>query len=214
MRNTTFLFAIIALAISWVKGPSLPEIPSTVPQYSYTSLSGTTPAQEQSFQPMVAPINALVMCMIERDVSYSPKDSEFLWSSLYYMIGLVGTKDWRLIELENRLLVPGEMVEDYAYVLFGYSQNLPPIPDCMTDFVEYDAEADVYIWARGDAGLSSTEITKLFPLGDNRYQIQGYFYNVAENTPLWEFAGVLIENDSMFGYQIENFALHHLIAVG
>lgn len=216
MRKITFIIALIALSIQGIKGPSIPEIPSTMPNYRYTSLStqGNLPAQEENWSPMVAPLHALVMCMVEREVNYRPYEGEFLWNSLYYMIGMGGSRDWRVTELENRLLVPGEMVADYAYALFGYSENLPEIPEEMKDFVEYDREADVYLWYKGEAGLTETKITKMTPLGENRYQVEGVYVDVVENRVLWEFAGILIENESMFGYQVENFALHHVIAVG
>ena len=58
-------------------------------------IPGDVPAQSGTMDAMVAPVNALVMCMVEQGLAYNDQDDVFLWNSLYYMLSLCGQMDER-----------------------------------------------------------------------------------------------------------------------
>lgn len=55
---------------------------------------------------MVAPVNALVMCMVEQGLAYNDQDDVFLWNSLYYMLSLCGQMDERAELTDDMLILP------------------------------------------------------------------------------------------------------------
>lgn len=216
MKNTIFVMALLALSIQGIGQAMTVEVPKSVAPYTHVeslSQSGTAPAETDLWTPMVPPVNALVMSMAEQGSSYDLENDYFVWNSLYYMIGLYGTQDWRVHEELNHYIIPMEMVEDYAFALFGYSDHLPEIPEMLQSFVEFDSESQVYHWQKGDASLTDSRLVDMIPLGDGTFEIHGEFFAEDHDLVLWYFSGVIQENDSMFGYSIVDFSIDPVIFV-
>lgn len=111
---------------------------------------------ERHMDAMVAPVNALVMCMVEQGLAYNDQDDVFLWNSLYYMLSLCGQMDERAELTDDMLILPAETVADYAGALFSNFDGLPALPREMNGRVSYDWQNDTFRLARGDAGLTET----------------------------------------------------------
>ena len=165
---------------------------------------GTVPAQSRQMDGMVPPVNALVLCMLERDLEYDESGDVFLWNSLYYMISLYGEMDDRAELTDESLILPSETVADYAYALFTNYNGLPHLPDQLQEWVTYDQASDCYILARGDAGLSDTVIESAADLGGGVTEVSGALVAQEDGSVLCRFTATLNENNSMFGYSISN----------
>lgn len=163
---------------------------------------GTVPAQSSSIDGMIPPVNALVLCMLERDLEYDESSDVFLWNSLYYMISLYGQMDDRAELTDESLILPSETVCDYAAALFTNYNGLPELPAQLWDFVTYDPQNDSYVLARGDAGLSETIIETVTDLDDGTSQVNGALVALEDNSVLCRFTATLTANNSMFGYSI------------
>lgn len=216
MKKTLLVIGLLALSIQGISQAMTVEVPKSAAPYTLVetlSQAGTAPAETDHWTPMVPPVNALVMSMAEQGATYDLNDDYFIWNSLYYMIGLYGTQDWRVQEDINHYVVPLEMVEDYAFALFGYSADLPNIPEQLQLFVEYDSETQVYHWQKGDASLTDSRLVDMIPLGDGLFEIHGEFFAEDHDLVLWYFHGIIYENDSMFGYSIVDFSIDPVIFV-
>ena len=66
------------------------------------------PAQTSLSQSMYPAVHALVMAMTENHLEYDPENSEFLWTTLYYMLSLYGERDQRAELTDEALFFPGE----------------------------------------------------------------------------------------------------------
>ena len=98
---------------------------------------------ETAISDMTAPVDALVRCMLENDMTYDPEDSEFFWTALCYFAGAYG-QHHPLAELSDTdLTLPTQAVQEHAIALF----------------VTYDADSDTYRFSLGDIGLSETTLT-------------------------------------------------------
>lgn len=173
--------------------------------YQATLSQGSVPAQTDFWSPMISPVNSLVMCMAERNLEFAPEDATFLWSSLYYMIGIYATEDWRVQEGNDYFLIPEEMVLDYAISLFGASSVLPEIPTHLQEYIQYDANSQLFRWAKGDAALVTSQLVSLEKTEEGYYHITGDFLAQDTGCLLWTFHGTLIPKDNMFGYEIVDF---------
>ncbi len=165
-------------------------------------VAGTVPAQSSSIEGMVAPVNAMVLCMLERDLAYDESSDLFLWNSLYYMISLYGQMDDRAELTDESLILPSETVCDYAAALFTNYNGLPELPAQLWEFVSYDAQSDCFVLARGDAGLSELVIETVNELDNGTCQITGALVALEDNSILCRFDATLAANNSMFGYSI------------
>lgn len=168
---------------------------------------GSVPAQSQALDAVEPPLHALALSMLERDLAYDPSNPEFMWNSLYYMIGMYSELDWRYQDHGNTFAVPSELVEDITYALFGQYVPLPAIPASLEDFVSYSEKNDQYTLTKGDIGLMELQLSPLVSLGDGTYQVTGYFVGLEHEEVFCTIQGQLLENDSMFGYCIQDLSV-------
>ena len=169
---------------------------------------GTVPAQSYDMEGMVPPVNALVLCMLERGLAYDESSDVFLWNSLYYMISLYGQMDSRAELTDATMILPSETVCDYAAALFTNYSGLPHLPAELQEWVTYDEASDCYILSRGDAGLSETVIETVTPLDDGKTEVTGVLVALEDNSILCRFTATLTANNSMFGYSISGLNIH------
>ena len=83
---------------------------------SVEEVHGNIPAQADAAQTMYPAVHSLVLAMTENDLEYAPEDSEFLWTSLYYMLSLYGQMDERAEFTDDTLILPSEMVRDLSLI--------------------------------------------------------------------------------------------------
>ena len=153
-------------------------------------IPGDVPAQSGTMDAMVAPVNALVMCMVEQGLAYN------------YMLSLCGQMDERAELTDDMLILPAETVADYAGALFSNFDGLPALPREMNGRVSYDWQNDTFRLARGDAGLTETRLGEITELGGGRVQVAGALVSLEDESVLCSFTVDLVRNNSMFGYAI------------
>ena len=108
---------------------------------------------ETAISDMTAPVDALVRCMLENDMTYDPEDSEFFWTALCYFAGAYG-QHHPLAELSDTdLTLPTQAVQEHAIALFADYDDLPEIPADLSFRVTYDADSDTYHFSLGDCGF-------------------------------------------------------------
>ena len=169
---------------------------------SVEEVHGNIPAQADAAQAMYPAVHSLVLAMTENDLEYAPEDSEFLWTSLYYMLSLCGQMDERAELTDDMLILPAETVADYAGALFSNFDGLPALPREMNGRVSYDWQNDTFRLARGDAGLTETRLGEITELGGGRVQVAGALVSLEDESVLCSFTVDLVRNNSMFGYAI------------
>ena len=86
--DPVLIFPLGAAALTQSQQESLPAV-------STEEVHGNVPAQTNAAQAMTPAVHALVLAMTENHLDYDPSDSEFLWTSLYYMLSLYGQMDER-----------------------------------------------------------------------------------------------------------------------
>lgn len=209
MKKMMIALTLAAAALCSVSGNSTPvnEMQDSTVEVKSLSQVGAVPAQTEAWTPMVPPMNALVMAMLEKDLDCKTTDPEFFWNSMYYMIGIYGHMDWRVEELAGHYVVPEEMVYDCAYALFGLETGLPELPKAMEDFITHDSENFNYVLAKGDVGLAETVVTEVTALDDGRYAVEGAFVALVDQALICEFIAVLEESDSLYGYYVDDISL-------
>lgn len=169
---------------------------------SVEEVHGNIPAQADAAQAMYPAVHSLVLAMTENDLEYAPEDSEFLWTSLYYMLSLYGQMDERAELTDDMLILPAETVADYAGALFSNFDGLPALPREMNGRVSYDWQNDTFRLARGDAGLTETRLGEITELGGGCVQVAGALVSLEDESVLCSFTVDLVRNNSMFGYAI------------
>ncbi|MFI3249986.1 MAG: hypothetical protein R3Y07_03390 [Eubacteriales bacterium] len=171
------------------------------------SQSGTTPALVEFWSPTQAPIQGMVLSMVERDLVYDESDPYFLWSSLYYTISLTGQSDFRVEMSDQYFSIPEEMVLDYANAIFENVTKLPEIPDDLHGFISYREETDRYELGLGDMALVETRILNVTPMEGNTYQITGVMVDLATEQSFLTYQGILKRDEGMFGFSFQDFEI-------
>ncbi len=209
MKKMMIAMTLAAAALCSVSGNNSPvnEMQDSTVEVKSLSYVGSVPAQTEAWTPIVPPMNALVMAMLEKDLDCRTSDPEFFWNSMYYMIGIYGDMDWRAEDLAGHYIVPEEMVYDCAYALFGLETGLPELPESLENFVTHDADNFNYIMAKGDVGLAETVVTEVTALGDGRHAVEGAFVALVDEALICEFVAVLEESDSLYGYHVEDISI-------
>ena len=165
-------------------------------------IPGDVPAQSGTMDAMVAPVNALVMCMVEQGLAYNDQDDVFLWNSLYYMLSLYGQMDERAEFTDDTLILPSEMVRDYAAALYPQVEQLPGIPSPISQRIRYQASDDSYHLARGDEGLAEVVLQTPITLASRAVILTGQLNALEDGSVLRDFQVTLSPRDSMCGYVI------------
>ena len=151
---------------------------------------------------MTPAVHALVLAMTENHLDYDPSDSEFLWTSLYYMLSLYGQMDERAEFTDDTMILPSEMVRDYAAALYPQVEQLPGIPSPISQRIRYQASDDSYHLARGDEGLAEVVLQTPITLASGAVILTGQLNALEDGSVLRDFQVTLSPRDSMFGYVI------------
>lgn len=203
MKKTLISFTMIAAMLislgGWVYAENGQDLQPQAEEEVF--VPGDVPAESGAVDGMI-PINALVLCMLEQDLSYDETSEVFFWNGLYHMIGLYGQMDSRAEFTDDTLILPTETVEDYAAALYTNYSGLPQLPGELRDRVNYDPQTDSYLLSRGDAGLSETTVKTVKTLTNGEVQVTGALVALEDDSELCAFSATLTENDSMFGYSI------------
>ncbi|MBR4098906.1 MAG: hypothetical protein IKK44_02830 [Clostridium sp.] len=198
LTMTAFLLASLgATAVAETQQPSDAAFAG-----EFVYVAGSAPAEIDMTQAMLPPVHALVLTMLENDMTYNQDSAEFLWTGLYYMLGIYGEMDERVEVTDDALIIPLEVAMDYAQPLFSGSETLPVLPEMLADRIAYQADEGVYLMARGDAGLAEID---LYPVGNS--QMAGSLTYPDTGEALCQFTVQLTAVDTMFGYAIADLTI-------
>ena len=163
------------------------------------TVQGSAPAQTDPAQSMYPAVHALVLAMTENHLEYDPEDPEFLWTSLYYMLSLYGQMDERAEFTDDTLILPEEVILDFAAALYPDVSNLPAIPDPISQRIS-QAGNGAYRLARGDEGLSQVTVEPAIYLAEGPVILNGALESLEDGSVLREFQVTLLPRDCMFGF--------------
>lgn len=203
---TALLAAVLAAAVLGSTVLAEPQLPSA-PEQPAAETAGSVPAQTDVWDAMRPAIHALVLAMDENELAYTPDDSTFQWTALYYMLSLYGQMDDRSQLSDEYLTLPAEAVMDYAGALFPDLSQLPDLPEALSDRVSYEEDEGLYHLSRGDEGLCRLELTSSYPTGNTGRVITGRVIYLETGSVLYPFRVRLEESDSMFGCVIDELEL-------
>ena len=171
------------------------------------SVQGNVPAQSQASQAMLPAVHALVLSMTENDLTFNPEDPQFLWTSLYYMLGLYGEYDQRAELTDESLILPTEVIQDYAAALYPDVSALPEIPAPISERITYQSANDSYYLTRGDAGLAEITVQSITTQSNGSEFMVGDLTYVVDGSALVSFEATLVPSDSMFGYVLTDLTI-------
>ena len=202
MKKWILSLAMIALLATSLGGAAYAQSRQEPPLEAGTSVQGTVPAQADASQAMYPAVHALVMAMTENHLDYDPEDPEFLWTSLYYMLSLYGQLDERAELTDDTLILPREVVQDYAAALYPDVSALPEIPAPISQRISWHRGDDTYRLARGDEGLSQVTVEPPIYLKSGALVLNGALVALEDGSTLRKFQVTLLPRDCMFGHII------------
>ena len=118
------------------------------------------------------------------------------------MLSLYGQMDERAELTDDTLILPSEMVRDYAAALYPQVEQLPGIPSPISQRIRYQASDDSYRLARGDEGLAEVVLQTPITLASGTVVLTGQLNALEDGSVLRDFQVTLSPRDSMFGYVI------------
>ena len=118
------------------------------------------------------------------------------------MLSLCGQMDERAELTDDTLILPSEMVRDYAAALYPQVEQLPGIPSPISQRIRYQASDDSYHLARGDEGLAEVVLQTPITLASGAVILTGQLNALEDGSVLRDFQVTLSPRDSMFGYVI------------
>ena len=177
---------------------------ATIPDVTFPA--GSVPAEAEWTDGIRLPVHALTVSMWEHDLTYDTSSAPFVWNSLYYVLSLYGEMDDRAQLTQDALLLPSEVVNDFARALFSGLEQLPALPPESDGFVRYDAAADTYHLSLGDFALTQMVLNPLTAQSDGTFTAEGTLLALEDDSPLCSFHITLVENDTRFGFSILDVA--------
>lgn len=109
--------------------------------------------EEQTALEEMTPVLASLTCFLnEHNVLYNPKDPQFFWEALAYILNNYGmTHPFIEIYTDGSIAAKKEAVQEYASALFADHSKLPDIPSTLADFVSYNKSYDSYLFTSSDS---------------------------------------------------------------
>lgn len=208
MKKLILSLTIVSLLIFPLGAAALTESQQeSLPAVSTEEVHGNVPAQTDAAQAMTPAVHALVLAMTENHLDYDPSDSEFLWTSLYYMLSLYGQMDERADFTDDTMILPSEMVRDYAAALYPDVAQLPDIPAPISQRIAYFASDDSYHLARGDEGLIQVTVDDSQNQANGQVILSGRMTALEDDSTLYTFQATLSPRDTMFGFIIDSLTI-------
>ena len=203
MKKLILSITLIAMLTASAGGVAYAQVRQEPPaETAVETAQGSAPAQVDVSESMYPAVHALVLAMTENHLEYNPEDAEFLWTSLYYMLSLYGQMDERAELTDDTLILPGEVVQDYASVLYPDVSTLPEIPSPISERISYRAADHTYRLARGDEGLSQVTVDSPVYQDSGTVVVDGALKSLEDSSTLRAFQVTLLPRDCMFGYII------------
>ncbi len=156
----------------------------------------TAAEQTADMASMAEPIDSLMRCMIENNITYDPTDPEFFWTALYYFLGNYGQENPLVsISEDGKIKVPRKVAQEYAIALFANYDDLLPLPEALSASITYDEEWDAYLLSPGDAGLAETVLSD-DKEGENSYTVTAKLISTMEDKEVLAQCNVTLQKNA------------------
>ena len=170
-------------------------------------LPGDVPAQTGAAESMSPVLHAMLLAMLNHDVSsFDLSDGELAWEGLYNMLSLYGQLDSRCDEKNGELFLPEETVRDYAAALDADFEALGELPAGLWDRMNYDNVSRCYLLVCGADDQVHIQINSLRAQGA-ALLLSGALVDEVEGDTLVRFQAVLQPRDNMFGYAVSALSI-------
>lgn len=205
---TALIASLLVLPLGTVALADHEETPMDTVQSAQDYIPGDVPAQVDAEQSMAPALHAVLLAMMNHDLStFDVTNTSLSWESLYNMLSLYGQLDNRS-EYQNSdtLLLLSETVRDYAAALDCSLDDLGPLPADLSDRMTYDAASDSYQVICGTNDQARFEIRSSQTNGST-VELSGALVYLADGSDLSQFEATLQIRDNMFGYAITSFTV-------
>lgn len=175
---------------------------ASVPEQVQDYLPGDAPAETGPAEAMAPALHALVLAMLNHDISRFDFDHPALtWEGLYNMLSLYGQLDSRSVSERGELFLPEETVRDYAAALVVDPDQLGDVPADLRDRLNYDNVSRCYVVACGEDNLAQIRVDHIRTTAKGQV-LTGVLIYVVENEVLARFQATIQPQDNMFGYAV------------
>ena len=170
-------------------------------------LPGDVPAQTGAAESMSPVLHAMLLAMLNHDVSsFDLSDGELAWEGLYNMLSLYGQLDSRCDEKNGELFLPEETVRDYAAALDAGFEALGDLPAGLRDRMNYDNVSRCYLIICGADDQVQIQANSLRVEGTATV-FSGALVDEVEGDTLVRFQAVLQPRDNMFGFAVSALSI-------
>lgn len=170
-------------------------------------LPGDVPAQTGAAESMSPVLHAMLLAMLNHDVSnFEFSDGGLAWEGLYNMLSLYGQLDSRCDEKNGELFLPEETVRDYAAALDAGFEALGELPAGLRDRMNYDNVSRCYLIICGADDQVRIQANSLRREGAATV-FSGALVDEVEGDTLVRFQAVLRPRDNMFGYAVSALSI-------
>lgn len=148
---------------------------------------------------MLIPMDSLLLYTTETGGAYAPEDAEMFWSAMHYAFGNFGEFYNRAERMGSKLAVESLDAAEFASAFVEDFEELPAVPDFLSERVCYESEGDMYLFAVGDRGLSQTEILSYEYVDSNTLKISARLFGVDDDSTIQKGEFTLVRNDYAAG---------------
>ena len=201
--TAALITSLLILPVSSVSPANSAEASSPVQDY----LPGDVPAETGAAESMTPALHALVLAMLNHDVTRFDFDNSSLsWEGLYNMLSLYGQMDSRSVMEKGELLLPEETVRDYAAALALDFDRMGNLPAVIRDRLNYDNVSRCYVVVCGEDDLAQVRVDSLRAAAGG-YVLTGSLVYQVDGRVLAKFQARLQTCDSMFGYVVTSMSI-------
>lgn len=204
---TLTLVALLTLSLGGAAqafAPEATEAPSPVTQEIPMCIPGDMPALTDVQEAMTPALHGMLLSVLSNgQPAFDLHDRVQCWEALYNMLSLYGQMDERAEYVGEELVIPSEVLVDFAAVLTDDVAALVQLPDEVSDRITYDAPQDCYRLVCGNDELAELTITAA-----DSTTLSGELVYVVDGTVLAQFTAVLQPADNLFGYAVASFELN------
>lgn len=149
-------------------------------------------------------MDALMMCNTETGKTYAPKDPDYFWTALFYLVGNYGSlrEGSGAIEsdgVEGIAKVNYRVAQEYATALFEDYSDLLEVPADMTSVTVNPDDSEQYLFLMGDRGLSAARITAWTDNGDGTYSASAELFGTDDKRVIATGEFTLVDNPYLDG---------------
>ena len=148
---------------------------------------------------MLIPIDSILLYNVESGKEYTPEDAEVFWSAMHYAFGNFGEFYNRAERMGSKLVVESMDAAEFATAFVEDFEELPAVPDSLSERVCYENEGGIYLFGVGDRGLSATELLSYEYVGSNTLKITARLFAVDDDSTICEGDFTLVRNEYAAG---------------